>query len=258
MSSGARRWSVKVPPRQVRSAAAHFIEAPRETSGLRPFSRLRAGAARREWASRALPGRPGAGSAPSADKLPVRPGAGYSAARMRLPGTLLVALVLVACGGQLPASPVANAAPRARLAGPLLAPLGVKVVFDAADSFDPDGRVLEYTFSFSDGARPVTQSTPDVEHVFEQPGAYEVVVVVRDDTGQLAGARQLVVVRTDPPLCTATPDCQLGAECRFSLCYTTETGPGAGVVDCQADPDCGTGLLCRAGLCLTAGAAPTP
>jgi hypothetical protein len=167
-------------------------------------------------------------------------------------------LVFAACGGQLPAAPVANALPRARLAGPLLAPLGVKVVFDAADSFDPDGRVLEYTFSFSDGSRPVSQSTPDIEHVFAQSGAYEVVVVVRDDAGQLAGARQLVVVRTDPPACGGASECQLGAECRDSLCYTTEAGPGAGVVDCQIDADCGAGLLCRAGLCLSAGAAPTP
>lgn len=173
----------------------------------------------------------------------------------------------LACGGGTSGSPLGNAPPRARLAAPVYAPLGQPVVFDAAASFDPDGTVIEYTFTFSDGTRQATLPTPEIAHTFEQPGAYDVAVVVRDDGGLLARATQLVVVITDAATCEASSDCGLGAECRCSgldcaaapmLCYETGVGPGLGVAECAVDVDCGTGLACRAGLCLTPGVDQVP
>lgn len=166
----------------------------------------------------------------------------------------------VACGGGTNGFAVGNAPPRARLSAPVYAPLGQPVVFDAAASFDPDGTVLEYTFTFSDGARQVTLPTPEIVHTFEQPGAYDVAVVVRDDGGQLTRATQLVVVISDVATCETAADCSLGAECRCSgldcetapkLCYETGAGLGLGAAECAVDIDCGAGLVCRAGLCLT-------
>jgi hypothetical protein len=172
---------------------------------------------------------------------------------MRLSLAIALLFVATACGGPPSSASLHNVVPRARLAAPLYAPVGEAVVFDAGDSFDPDGAVLDYTFSFGDGSRQVTSSLPEVAHAFEQPGAYEVAVIVRDDGGQLGRATQLVVVRTDPPLCDASSECSLGAECRLSRCYATGSGPGSPVADCLADGDCGGGFSCRAGLCLTTG-----
>lgn len=158
---------------------------------------------------------------------------------------------LVACGDPTGATTLGNAAPRARLAAPLNAPVGRPITFDASASFDPDGTVREYTFSFSDDSRPVTLTTPESMHVFTQPGAYEVAVVVRDEHGALSRATQLVLVREDPPACQVTSECSLGAECRESLCYVTGFGSSTGIADCKSDAECDSGLKCRAGLCLS-------
>lgn len=143
-------------------------------------------------------------------------------------------------------------APRARLSAPLSAPIGGPVVFDAGASFDPDGAIVEYTFSFSDGSQQITQAAPEIAHSFAEPGAYEVAVVVRDDGGLLARATQLVVVRADPSVCVAAADCALGAECRDRLCYAAGASAATGVADCNVDAECGSGFTCRAGLCLSA------
>jgi hypothetical protein len=166
---------------------------------------------------------------------------------------LLFSASLVACGGPgVGSSSADNMAPRARLSAPLNAPVNESVLLDASSSFDPDGTVVEYTFAFGDDSPMVTQSTPEVSHTFATPGAYEVVVVVRDDGGLLARATQLVVVAADPPTCSAAPDCSLGSECRNSLCYATAAGAGSGAADCEADSECHAGFACRAGLCLAA------
>lgn len=146
---------------------------------------------------------------------------------------------------------IGNMAPRARLAAPLSAPVSESVTFDASTSFDPDGNVVEYTFSFSDGSQPVTQASPQVTHIFPSTGAYEVAVVVRDDGGLLARATQLVIVRTDSAACSESSDCALGTECREHLCYATGASAATDVADCNIDSECGTGFTCRAGLCLS-------
>lgn len=176
---------------------------------------------------------------------------------MRHPAARLLSLfaltALAACGGQASSELVGEVGPRARLSAPLYAPPGEAVTFDASASFDPDGVVIDYTFSFSDGSRQVTLPGPTLAHTFSQPGAYEVAVVVRDDSGMLSRATQLVVVRTDPDRCAESSDCSLGAECREALCYATGAGPGPGTADCISDSDCRGFNACRAGLCLPAG-----
>jgi hypothetical protein len=167
-----------------------------------------------------------------------------------------LAALLAACGGEAASEEAtASAAPRARLAAPLYAPLGVAVLLDAGASYDPDGTIVSYAFSFSDGEGQVTLSTSEASHVFTQEGAFEVAVVVRDDAGLLSRATQLVVVRDAPPSCDSAIDCSLGAECRtdLKLCYATGPGVGSGDAECQLDENCGDGLVCRAGICLRSG-----
>jgi hypothetical protein len=163
---------------------------------------------------------------------------------------LTTALALVACGN--PEDLGTNAPPRARLSAPLNAPVNADVTFDASSSFDPDGTVREFTFSFSDGSQPVTLTTPSISHRFAEEGAYEVAVIVKDNAGALTRATQLVLVRSDATACQATSDCSLGADCREHLCYVTGAGSGMGLADCKDDTECGTGAKCRAGLCLSA------
>lgn len=160
----------------------------------------------------------------------------------------LLALGLAACGS--PDDLGASVPPRARLAAPLNAPVGVPILFDASTSFATDGAIREYTFSFSDGSQPVTVSTPSITHVFADAGAYEVALIVKDDLGAMSRATQLVLVRPDAPTCQATSDCSLGADCRGQLCYVVGSGPGTGVADCKDDSDCGPESKCRGGLCL--------
>ncbi len=196
--------------------------------------------------------------------LPARALRGYnhrpmcrSAASLLL---VLAAATLVACGGQQPPAELQNAAPRARLAAPLYAPVGEAVTLDAGDSYDPDGAIVEYTFSFSDGTRQLSLPTAEASHVFQQPGAFEVAVVVRDDGGLLSRATQLVVVRPDPPTCQTSADCALGADCRADvhLCYASGPGVGSGDAECETDAACGTGLVCRAGICLKSASTTSP
>lgn len=144
-----------------------------------------------------------------------------------------------------------NARPRARLQAPLHAPVGVPVVIDAGHSFDPDGTVVEYTFVISDGSPSITLPTPELTHVFAEPGAYEVAVVVQDDGGLLARVNQLVVVRSDPPFCEVSADCQIGEECRDGLCYASSDLRADASAECASDTDCGQGWTCRAGICLS-------
>lgn len=169
-------------------------------------------------------------------------------------------LALAACGGTFPSTDLPNAAPRARLAAPLYAPVGEPVVVDAGGSYDPDGAIVAYAFSFSDGDAQATLPYGEVQHTFAQAGAFEVAVVVRDDGGLLARATQLVVVRADPPTCVVASDCTLGAECRadVKLCYATGPGVASGEAECQDDAGCTEGASCRAGICLTGSAQPVP
>lgn len=158
-------------------------------------------------------------------------------------------LGLTACGN--PDDRALEGPSQARLSAPLDAPTGVPVLLDASASFDPESAVREYTFSFSDGSPPVTSATPQITHVFQDEGAFEVAVIFKDHAGLLTRATQLVLVRADARTCQAVSDCSLGAECRAQLCYVTSVGFGSGLADCKDDSECGSGAKCRAGLCLS-------
>jgi len=71
---------------------------------------------------------------------------------------------------------------------------GATVILDASASYDPDGEILWYRWSFGDGMIEVTQE-PEVEHTYPGDGTYTVTLVVEDDYGDVsAPASQEVVV----------------------------------------------------------------
>jgi len=59
---------------------------------------------------------------------------------------------------------------------------GHTVTFDASSSFDPDGEIKTYVWSFGDGFWEETTS-PKVSHKYTAAGEYRVQLVVEDDYG---------------------------------------------------------------------------
>ena len=63
---------------------------------------------------------------------------------------------------------------------------GDEVTFDASQSFDPDGNIVDYIWDFGDGASGRGLSTT---HVFEREGAFTVALTVVDNDGLSDGVR---------------------------------------------------------------------
>jgi len=61
------------------------------------------------------------------------------------------------------------------------APLTVS--FNGSGSTDPDGSVVSYTFSFGDGSADVTQSSPTIQHTYNNAGDYFATLTVKDNSG---------------------------------------------------------------------------
>ena len=60
---------------------------------------------------------------------------------------------------------------------------GRSVTFDATDSLDPDGWVIQYEWDFGDGSSGDISHSPLVNHVFEVAGKVTVTLAVVDDMG---------------------------------------------------------------------------
>lgn len=71
---------------------------------------------------------------------------------------------------------------------------GEKVLFDASESFDPDGQIAKYEWDFEGGGTIEAQGVK-VEHIFKQPGSYEVTLTVTDNDGEKSMARKTVRVQ---------------------------------------------------------------
>lgn len=71
------------------------------------------------------------------------------------------------------------------------APLTVD--FSSAGSFDPDGTIVDYTWSFGDTTPDVSAANPS--HVYTERGRYTAVLTVTDDEGLTASAEVTIRVR---------------------------------------------------------------
>ncbi len=74
-------------------------------------------------------------------------------------------------------------------AGPVV---GQIVVFDGSGSFDPDGFIVSWSWSFGDGSFSFDTFT---SHVYTSPGNFTVTLTVRDNAGLSASKSMLVPVR---------------------------------------------------------------
>jgi len=82
--------------------------------------------------------------------------------------------------------------------------VGEWIRLDGTGSSDPDGSIVEYTWSFGDGTAPEGGST--VYHQFSSPGTYNVTLTVEDDDGATNSTSKPVVLGTaaQPPVAAFT------------------------------------------------------
>ena len=72
---------------------------------------------------------------------------------------------------------------------------GTAMTFSAARSFDPDGRIGRFLWSFGDGAEA---EGPTVEHLYRAPGRYRLTLAVTDDSGSACATTETSLeVRVD-------------------------------------------------------------
>lgn len=77
------------------------------------------------------------------------------------------------------------------------------VTFDASASFDPDGAIVRYDWTFGDGAAGVGPS-PVHTYAVESEKAFTVRLTVTDHDGNQASSEQLLTVHPPPPPPNAT------------------------------------------------------
>ena len=71
--------------------------------------------------------------------------------------------------------------------------VGAEIVFNASDSYDPDGEIVKYIWDFGDG-EVVESSDPIVTHVYDKPGVYNVSLTVIDNDGLEASMSKVIKV----------------------------------------------------------------
>ena len=74
--------------------------------------------------------------------------------------------------------------------------VGEEINFDGDDSYDPEGDVLDYSWSFGDGDTSTLRSP---KHMWDAPGSYTVNLTVEDGRGQQGSASLNIEVETLGP-----------------------------------------------------------
>ncbi len=105
---------------------------------------------------------------------------------------MLVGLILTGC-----ALITGNRPPLAIIeAGPLRGPAPLNVNFDGSLSSDPDGRIVEFRWSFGDGT---SGQGPLVSHTYQRDGVYLVTLTVYDESGAKDEDKVRVIAGNPPP-----------------------------------------------------------
>jgi uncharacterized protein (TIGR03790 family) len=77
---------------------------------------------------------------------------------------------------------------------------GRTATLNASSSFDPDGRIFQYEWEFSDGTAGEVTSGPLVNHAFDVAGDVTVTLTVVDDMGAVATTEGVVTVLNKAPI----------------------------------------------------------
>lgn len=100
------------------------------------------------------------------------------------------------------------------------------ITFDATSSKDPDGSIVQYTWTFGDGN---SSSQSVVEHAFTSTGTYTVTLTVTDNEGATASATRQITISSDNQAPTAVIQtskiqAQIGEEITFDGSNSTDDG----------------------------------
>jgi PKD repeat protein len=95
-------------------------------------------------------------------------------------------------------TPSANQAPVAMaVANPTHGAAPLSVSFDSASSYDPDGEIVSYSWSFGDGE---SSESPCPDHVYTQPGTYTSWLTVTDNSGATGATAMDLVITDETPI----------------------------------------------------------
>jgi len=78
-------------------------------------------------------------------------------------------------------TPPDNEPPVADGKGPYYGKINEKIIFDASDSYDPDGNIEFYRWNFGDGTSEILSISPS--HTYYNSGTYNVILTVIDNNG---------------------------------------------------------------------------
>lgn len=89
-----------------------------------------------------------------------------------------------------------NEPPRADAGGPYTGKAGQGIAFSAANSFDPDGGIVDFSWAFGDGT---TGTGPAPVHLYELSGSYTAILTVADNQGKTAEDTTSVTIEPNAP-----------------------------------------------------------
>ncbi len=124
------------------------------------------------------------------------------------------------------------------------------ITFNATASYDPDGTIVTYSWTFGDGG---TNAGPIVTHLYTLAGTYTVTLTVTDNSGTTASSTVTVIVsqRTSTTTVSCTPlTVSLGQSLSCSA-RVSDTSPGT-----PSTPT-GTVTFTPSGTCILAGSGAT-
>ena len=96
------------------------------------------------------------------------------------------------------------------------APVGWNLVFDASDSYDPDGSIASYSWDFGDGE---VGEGASALHVYEEPGEYRATITVIDDGGAEDSACRVLEAQV---FCATIVDVECPSEAGAGETFTVE------------------------------------
>ena len=134
---------------------------------------------------------------------------------------------------------VGNEAPSAGFTVSTSEPATMETIQFTDTSSDPDGSIVNWTWSFDDGAQSYEQNA---SHSYSMAGTYTITLEVRDDSGATGTASDTVTVSNRPPHASFT--IEPAAPSTYTTIYfnSTSSDPEGGIVNWTWQMDDGTTL----------------